>query len=179
MHKHSNSIISGIPQDPEICSENEVSLSDRMNGEQDLPISEQASVLPEVEVTQERQRTATPPPRVVDGTIIESTLLGAVDSEQCNPPRVQRCRRLLHVALSCATWIVPLLVLMALLFTEAFPDLPGVLTQFIPGLLPSATVTIVPSSVEMHFTSTIAAVTGTPNVSHHEVWARWISVTTG
>ena len=100
MHKHSNSIISGIPQDPEICSENEVSLSDRMNGEQDLPISEQASVLPEVEVTQERQRTATPPPRVVDGTIIESTLLGAVDSEQCNPPRVQRCRRLLHVSLT-------------------------------------------------------------------------------
>jgi len=178
MHKHSNSIISGITQDPEICSESEVSLSDRTNGEQDLPISEQLPVLPEVEVTQERQRTATPPPRVVDGTIIESTLLGADESEQSNPPRVQRRHRLLHVALSCATWVVPLLALMALLFTETFPDLPGFLTQFIPGLLPSATVTIVPASLNLHITSTIAAVTGTPNISHHEVRARLISVTT-
>lgn len=179
MHKHSNSIISGIPQDPEICSKSEVSLSDRINGEQDLPISKQSPVLPEIEITQDRQHIATPPPRVVDGTIVESTLLGTDDSEQNNPPCIQRRCRLLHVVLSCATWVVSLLVLMALLFTETFPDLPGFLTQFIPVLLPSATLTIVPSSADLHITSTIAAVTGTPNISHHEVLARLISVTTG
>jgi hypothetical protein len=58
------------------------------------------------------------------------------------------------------------------------PDLAGSFARLVPGLLPTATVTIVPNSANLRVTSTITAVTGTPDVRHSQVEARLVRVTT-
>jgi hypothetical protein len=109
---------------------------------------------------------------------VESTVLSSGDNKQGSSQHVQCPRMLLQAGLSFAIRIVPLLLLVALLFTQSFPGLPDLLAHFIPGLFPSVMVTIIPASANLHITTTITAVTGTPHISHHEVQARLLLVTT-
>jgi hypothetical protein len=141
----------------------------------------------------ETRAAADSPPRIVDGSLVESIPLSeaadeAPETEEAAgtalpdapyptsqpPPRT----RLLHVGLLLTAWVIPILLVGTLLLAQFVPGLAGPLSQVVPGLLPSATVTIVPISEAMHLTAAITAVTGTPDERHREVGARLLSVTT-
>jgi len=179
MREQPNSTISKLSQNPRNYGEEENSLADTISGGDDLSTSEQTSEFRQVEDSQEPQPTTLYPPQIVEGTITESTLLGAGDDVQEDLPKRPQCRyRVLHARLSFAIRVVPLLLLVALIFAETIPGLPNLLWQYVPGLRPSATVTIIPTSADLHLTMTITAVTGSPTISHHEVHARMLTVTT-
>jgi hypothetical protein len=137
--------------------------------------------------------TAAPPaPRIVEGTVVESILLSPAgadeDTEEAastalsdapyptgQPPP---CTRLLRVGLLLTAWAIPIVLVGTLLLAQFVPGLAGPLSRVVPGLLPSATVTIVPISEAMHLTAAITAVTGTPEEDRQEVGARLLAVST-
>jgi VCBS repeat-containing protein len=130
-----------------------------------------------------------PPSRIVEGSLVESILLSEAAEEEAETEEATtdalhlagqspRRTRLLRVGLLLAAWIIPLLLLGTLLLAQLVPGLAGPLSRVVPGLLPSATVTIVPISEDLHLTSSITAVTGSPDERRQEVEARLLSVTT-
>jgi hypothetical protein len=145
-----------------------------------------ASPAPGAAETQQPGETATTArsaPRIVEGSLLESVLLSeaagttppdALDAIGQPPPRT----RLLHVGLLLTAWLIPIALVGTLLLAQLVPGLAGPLSRVVPGLLPSATVTIVPISEAMHLTASITAVTGTPDERRQEVGARLLSVTT-
>jgi hypothetical protein len=141
----------------------------------------------------EPRAVAGSPPRIVEGSLVESILLSeaayeAPDTEEAAgtalsdapyptsqpPPRT----RLLRAGALLTAWLIPILLVGTLLLAQFVPGLADPLSRVVPGLLPSAMVTIVPISEDLHLTAAITAVTGTPDERHHEVGARLLSVTT-
>ena len=130
-----------------------------------------------------------PPSRIVEGSLIESILLSEAvadeDTEMLEATTAlhlagqsSRRTRLLRAGVLLTAWFIPIALVGTLLLAQLMPGLAGPLSHVVPGLLPSATVTIVPISEEVHLTASITAVTGTPDEDHHEVEARLLSVTT-
>jgi hypothetical protein len=141
----------------------------------------------------ETAATAHSAPRIVEGSLAESILLSeaadeAPETEEAAgtaPPdtldaigQSSRRTRLLHVGLLLTAWLIPLLLVGTLLLAQFVPGLAGPLSHVVPGLLPSATVTLVPISEEMYLTAAITAVTGSPDEVRQEVGARLLSVST-
>lgn len=152
-----------------------------------------ASGAAEAQQPGETRAVADGTPRIVEGSLVESILLSEAADEApeieeaagtalpdapyptSQPPRRTR---LLRVGLLLTAWLIPILLVGTLLLAQLVPGLAGPLSHVVPGLLPSATVTIVPISEEMHLTAAITAVTGTPDERRQEVRARLLSVTT-
>jgi hypothetical protein len=151
-----------------------------------------ASPPPEAEGQHPGATTIPPPPCIVEGTVVESILLSRAatgeDTEEAEGaalpdapfPTSQPPRRthLLRVGLLLTAWVIPIVLVGTLLLAQFVPGLAGPLSQVVPGLLPSATVTIVPISEDLHLTAAITAVTGRPDERHQEVEARLLSVST-
>jgi hypothetical protein len=134
--------------------------------------------------------TAAPPaPRIVEGTVVESILLSRAAGEDTETEeattaalplagQAPRRTRLLSAGVLFTAWFIPIAMVGTLLLAQLVPGLAGLLSRVVPGLLPSATVTIVPISEAMHLTSALTAVTGNPDERHQEIGARLLSVTT-
>jgi hypothetical protein len=186
-------------------------LDEPPHGAQDEPLEEQPSggdeqdtattdtaahagapALEEAEGPHRDGTAASPAPRIVEGTVVESILLSPAGADEDTaeaagtvlpdapyptgqPPRRTR---LLRVGLLLTAWAIPLLLVGTLLLVQFVPGLAGPLSRVVPGLLPSATVTIVPVSEAMHLTTAITAVTGRPEEGHPEIGARLLAVTT-
>jgi hypothetical protein len=133
------------------------------------------------------EEDTTPPspiPRVVEGGLVESILLSEAAAEETDPgtgtattsppstAQPSHRTRLVHAGVLLTAWLIPILLV------QLVPGLAGPLAHVVPGLLPSATVTTVPISEEVHLTSAITAVPGNPDERRHEVGARLLSVTT-
>jgi len=139
-----------------------------------------------------RDGTAAPlAPRIVEGTVVESILLSRATADEDieeatgtalpdmpyptgQPPRGTR---LLRAGVLITAWLIPIALVGTLLLAQLAPGLAGPLSRVMPGLLPSAMVTIVPISEDLHLTAAITAVPGTPDEGRHEVGARLLSVT--
>jgi hypothetical protein len=138
-----------------------------------------------------RDGTAAPlAPRIVEGAVVESILLSSAAAEEdpeteeapteARPLAGQSPRRtrLLRTGVLLTAWVIPIALLGTFLLAQFVPGLAGPLSHVVPGLLPSAPVTIVPIAEAMHLTAAITAVTGTPDERHQEVGARLLSVST-
>jgi hypothetical protein len=161
--------------------------------EQDTATMEAAAHAPEevrVPHLDEAAVPSAPPSRIVEGSLLESILLSEAtveedtETEEATTAALHlagqspRRTRLLRVGLLLTAWLIPIALVGTLLLAQLVPGLAGPLSRVVPGLLPSATVTIVPISEEVHVTASITAVTRTPDEGHHEVEARLLSVTT-
>jgi VCBS repeat-containing protein len=147
-----------------------------------------ASPPPEAEGQHPGETTVPPTPCIVEGTVVESILLSRAAAEEAagttlpdtpyptsQPPRRTR---LLRAGVLLTAWLIPILLVGTLLLAQLVPGLAVPLSHVVLGLLPSATVTIVPITEEVHLTASITAVTGTPDERRQEVGARLLSVTT-
>jgi hypothetical protein len=129
----------------------------------------------------------------VEGSLAASILLSEVTDEApatekaagTAPPdapyptsQPPRCTRLLRVGLLLTAWLLPIVLAGTLLLAQLVPGLAGPLSHVVPGLLPSATVTIVPISEDLHLTTALTAVTGSPDEGRQEVGARLLEVST-
>jgi hypothetical protein len=148
---------------------------DELLGERSYPGEEQSS--------NEHNETAVPAPpppapRIVEGTVIESILLSsaageATETEDTPPPaalhpsgQLTRRTRLVRIGVFITAWMIPVVLVGLLLLAQVVPGLAGPLSR------------IVPISEDLHLTSAITAVTGSPDERRQEVRARLLSVST-
>jgi hypothetical protein len=163
---------------------------------QDKPLEEQSSsgneqdtALEEAEGQHLDGTTAPPALHIVEGTVVESILLSPAAGEDTETEEATttalplagqspRRTRLLRAGVLLTAWLIPIALVGTLLLAQLVPGLAGPLSRVVPGLLPSATVTVVPISEDLHLTSALTAVTGNPDERHQEIGARLLSVTT-
>jgi hypothetical protein len=182
MHEHAPTTISGPPEAPWNAQEyrkDEQHLVTR--DEESLSHDGSGGPPPGEDEAQDRFSSAASPARIVEGTIVESILLSSAESDegQADPLLGWRPRRREPQAgFLIIAWALPITLVIVLLSAQFIPGLAGPLAHLVPGLLPTATVTIMPTSANLRVTSTITAVTGTPDERRSQVQARLVRVTT-
>jgi hypothetical protein len=131
------------------------------------------------ETTEEAPGAATVLPRVVEGSIVESTIISSELPLSPSAEAQYQRRRGIHVHLGMlAAWGLPLLLVAVLLVAQFAPSLARPLARFLPGLFPTATVTIFPDGSQVHRTDILTAVTNrAPDARRLEVPARLLTVT--
>jgi hypothetical protein len=182
MHEHLPTTISGPPEAPWNTQEYRKDERHLVTRDEEA-LSHDASVGPPPgeDEAQGRNSTAASPARIVEGTIVESILLSSAESDegQADRPLGWRPRRREPQAgYLIIAWALPITLVIVLLSAQFIPGLAGPLAHLVPGLLPTATVTIIPTSANLRVTSTITAVAGTPDERRSQVQARLVRVTT-
>jgi hypothetical protein len=117
-----------------------------------------------------KEEEATPP--IVEGTVVESTVL---TDDRVRSGWLGRRSMLRHGLMG--VWVALTLVLVLALITDRAPELLGPLATLIPGLTPSASVTIIPDQSTVSAMLTATGVTGTPDSTRLQVQVRLLSVT--